>query len=151
MSSAKYAAPLLLELGPSRNLTGFLLAIYVAGYAALWTLPLPWFLPLLAGAPLYLNMRSTFKRYGTRNHPMAIRSVLWDAKGDWHLTRVDKSIVKAELMGDSFVHPALTVLNFRVVGNRRSESAVIVSDMIAANAFRQLRVRIKLGARNEAV
>jgi len=72
----------------------------------------------------------------------------WDTNDVWHLTRRDGSETKADLQGDSFVHPALTVLNFRVAGTRRRESAVIMPDTLAVDLFRKLRVRIKLHGRN---
>lgn len=150
MSSKKYAAPLSLDLGPSRSLSWLLFSLHGAGYIALWSLPLPWFIPLFGSIPMYFSLRNALGCHARRSAPTALRSVGWSANGDWRLTRTDGSSATAELLGDSFVHPVLTVLNFRIVGTRRRESAVIMRDTLAPEPFRQLRVRIKLEARNSA-
>lgn len=111
---------------------------------------MPWLIPLLGGIPMYFSLRNSIGRHARRSAPTALRSAGWSANGDWRLTRTDGSSVTAELLGDSFVHPVLTVLNFRIVGTRRRESAVIMRDTLAPEPFRQLRVRIKLEARNSA-
>jgi toxin CptA len=74
--------------------------------------------------------------------PKALTRLTWHAEGGWTLH--DKAgEYPAELQGNSFVHTALLVLNFRLKdGGRRTR--VLMGDEIDAEQMRQLRARLSV-------
>lgn len=56
------------------------------------------------------------------------------ASGNWH---------EAQLGTEQFVNPRLTIVSYRCEGTRWTRHVVIVADMLDAEAFRELRVRLK--------
>jgi toxin CptA len=55
-------------------------------------------------------------------------------RGEWR---------ECEVLGSTYVTAFLTVLNFRVSGARRVRSVVLMSDSMAADDFRRLRVWLR--------
>lgn len=81
-----------------------------------------------------------------RRHPVfghgarAITRMVWHADGRWTLHQGSRSL-DAELLGSSYVHSALLVLNFREKGGRR-HTRVLFGDETAPEALRRLRARL---------
>lgn len=171
MSSARYATPLRLELRPSRRLA-LGLALGYGGAAAL-----VWFLPLAWGwcAPASLLIAAAGLRAGAMQlwGAEAVAAMIWGPGDEWTLLRRDGSRRRCRLLPGSYVHPQLAVLRFREETERdarppkmrplsfmskgglslflRTRALVLLPDGVDAEAFRRLRVRLRLegtGARD---
>ena len=70
--------------------------------------------------------------------------IAWDANDEWLLFHQDGERSSALLLGDSYIHPKLTVLRFKVEGRFWAKSVVLLTDNVDLQAFRHLRVRLKL-------
>lgn len=137
-SCAKYAR-LDLEPRPSRRLTWLLAAAHTAGAACLW----------LTGLPLWVCGLGTLlvsaEWYRVRRQVVSDRSVrvLWE-NGQWRLIDRGGESGPVALCGDSYVHPQLIILNFRLP-RRRRRSVVLLSDSLPAQDLRRLRVVLRTG------
>ena len=86
--------------------------------------------------------------FGLRRHPVfgfgpkALTRLTWHTEGGW--TVHDKAgEYSAELQGNSYVHSALLVLNFRLKnGTRRTR--VLMGDEVEAEQMRQLHARLSV-------
>ena len=90
----------------------------------------------------------SINRYALLKAGNAIVKVNWNGYGDWSLMTNNGLEYNASLQNDTFVHPNLTVLNFKREDNKKC-SVVIFPDMIDKEIFRQLRVRLKLDKNKE--
>jgi toxin CptA len=86
---------------------------------------------------------------GLRWHPVfglgrkAITRMIWHAEGGWTLRDAAGGDSAAELLGSSFVHPVLLVLNFRLKqGGRRTR--VLLGDELDPELMRRLRARLSV-------
>ena len=85
----------------------------------------------------------------TRRHPVfgfgprALTRLTWHAQGGWTLHDASGASVEAELQGNSLVHDALIVLNFRVKDGR-TRSRALLGDELEPEMFRRLRARLAL-------
>jgi toxin CptA len=90
-------------------------------------------------ASLVYELRMTALRLGA-NAVIALRISSDNAfsvqrrRGEWR---------ECEVLGSTYVTAFLTVLNFRVSGARRVRSVVLMSDSMAADDFRRLRVWLR--------
>lgn len=136
--SATYATPLALQLEVSRRLRWFLVGINLLGALALLSLPwpLPWRLALCL-------IPVTSLLYGFNRWLLAYR-LLW-REHDW-LIESPRFSGRAWLQGDTLVTPWLTLLSFRLENGRRL-SVPVLPDAVHRDAFRRLRVRLKVNGR----
>lgn len=74
-----------------------------------------------------------------------IASAQLRSDGSWSLQCGDGVRAQAHLEGESVVLSWITILNFRTTDGRR-RSLLLLPDNIDGNAFRRLRVRLRLGA-----
>lgn len=74
----------------------------------------------------------------------AITRVIWHADGGWLVFRGAREY-KAELQDNSLIHPALTVLNFRLLDGGRA-ARVLAGGEAEAEQLRRLRARLSLRA-----
>jgi toxin CptA len=141
MSSRACVPRLSIERRPSGSLAAFLIAVHAAAGGALAATPLPaWVhVTLLAAtvASLVHGLATQALVRGTR----ACRELTWESSGEWTLRRGSEPLA-ARLLGTSFVHPRLVVLNFRLARGRAS--VVLPFDGVDAEVFRRLRVRLVL-------
>ncbi|NGY04436.1 protein YgfX [Solimonas terrae] len=72
----------------------------------------------------------------------ALTRVIWHADGQWSVFRGAREY-KAELLDNSLAHPALTVLNFRLIEGGRA-ARVIAGDEATPELLRRLRARLSL-------
>lgn len=142
MSLSGYAPTLCLERRPSLVLAGALLALHGAAVGVAWVLALPaWMqiaLTLGIGFSLLLGLNEQALLHGRR----AVKRLVWEKTGEWALERGGLQL-RARLLGSSFVHPRLVILNFNL-GGRRTCSVVLPWDSVDAQTFRRLRVRLGL-------
>lgn len=142
MSSNNFASTIDLTPGPSMRAFKLLFWLHVIPIAIL-----PF---AMKEGPVMLGLLGliALSWFGLRRHPVfgfgpkALVRLTWHAEGGW--TVHDKlGEYPAELQGNSYVHNALLVLNFRLKnGGRRTR--VLVGDEIDAEQMRQLRARLSV-------
>ncbi|WP_148665414.1 protein YgfX [Sulfurifustis variabilis] len=141
--SARFGASLTIVLGPSHRLAGLLGIAYGGAIAIALLLPVPWLvrgaIALVLAFGLYLALRTHAYR-STAGTVNALEfgadgtcSVRFSGAGQWTECELEHS----------WVHPRLALLSLRVAGARRARVA-IAADAIPAEAFRRLRVRLRL-------
>lgn len=144
MSSQKYAAPLALEIAPSWWLGALLLSVHAMTITLLFLLPdLPITLSIVLAAALAVHAGFSVLHHALLRTPRSVVRLLWNAEDVWILTLRDRTTVETQLVPGSFVHPLLTVLNFRITRWRRAP-VVIFPGRVDAEVFRKLRVRLRL-------
>jgi hypothetical protein len=134
--SRTYATPLELELSPSKRQRKLLL--FINALAAISILLLPWHFLLRLVFLVSVLLLSYFLRYKTS----ACKRIVWQSGNHWLLT-IDDVTSEAVLLPETLVSFWLVILLFRLEGGRRC-SVLIWPDSVHADAFRRLRVRLKL-------
>ncbi len=127
-----FPLPLRVTLNPSRQLRLWLAGLHMVAGFALWLadLPMTW---QGAGTVLLAASLAYYRRPGT---PVTLRgksdgSLEIQREGDWE---------QIELLPDSLVLPALTVLRYRVAGQRWVRTLLVLADSLPWEDFRRLRV-----------
>ena len=77
-------------------------------------------------------------------HPRSVRRLRWGSGGRWQVGSRDGQELSATLSPDSFVRPWLTILRLRPESGGLVRNVVLLPDMLDAEAFRRLRVRLRL-------
>jgi hypothetical protein len=144
MSSTAFATPLNLELRPSRRLAGFLLAAHGGALALLPFTSLPLWAMITVGLAVLASLTRLLPRFATLGHPDAVTRLVWPAGDEWQLSSRGGQQDSGVLLPGAYVHPSLVILPFRTGRGRRS--VPILPDMLDADSFRRLRVRLGLHA-----
>jgi toxin CptA len=141
MSSPPFDATIDLALRPSSRAIVWLFWLH-AGVLALTLAAVP------AGAPMAgMAVAVAASWFWTRRHPVfgygrrALARLVWHADGTWLLHEATGATLEAELLGDSLVHDALLVLNFRLPDGRR-RSRALLGDETDEESLRRLRARL---------
>lgn len=142
MSSNSFASTIDLSPGPSMRAFKLLFWLHVI---PIGILPFA-----MQQGPMMLGLLAliALSWFSLRRHPVfgfgpkALTRLTWHAEGGW--TVYDKAgEYPAELQGNSTIHNALLVLNFRLKnGTRRTR--VLMGDEIDAEQMRQLRARLSV-------
>jgi toxin CptA len=140
--SGTFAATVDLRLKPSLRA---LRAVFVLHVICLVLLPLAmqpgWPMIVLVaafGASWFALRHSAVLGFNSK----AVTRVIWHADGNWSVFRGAREY-KAELRDNSIVHPALTVLNFKLLDGGRA-TRLIAGDEADAELLRRLRARLAL-------
>jgi len=104
-------------------------------------LPVPWWLCLALTFLVVSSFWNQFRRQVLRSAPQAITALEWRADGSWLLTARNGNNMNLALKADSYVHPALVILNFSGAGYRLF-SVVLFRDSLDDDSFRRLRLRL---------
>jgi len=144
--SGQYATPLQLDIGPSRSLLAWLLLLHAAALTVLALLPLPLPAVLALAVSVLLSLAWHWRLRLSPRHPDAIRGLRWEADGECVLRLASGEQLNARLARHAFVMPWLVILYFQ----GRPRQLVLLPDMLAAQAFRQLRVRLRLELQQHA-
>lgn len=81
--------------------------------------------------------------------PRALTRLTWHAESTWTLHDAGGARVEAELLGNSYVHPALLVLNFSLKsGGRRTRA--LFGDEADEELLRRLRARLSTAEPTES-
>ena len=75
-----------------------------------------------------------------------VRGLRLTGDGRWFLRLQEGVEVEAQLAQPVLVHPGLTILRFRC-GDGRARSVLLLGDSVDENAWRRLRVRLRLDSR----
>ncbi len=133
--------PLVIVLKPSRILAVILLIAHAVSGVLILMLPLALWLKLVGIAVIVLASFYYVRRYALLRTPTAVRELRMLSEGRLEIFRSDWQ--SAELVGEQFSHPMLTIIRCRTETDRWPVSIVILSDMLDAESFRALRVRLK--------
>jgi len=136
----QYATPLQFEIGPSRRMAGWLLLLHAAALPVVALLPLPWPARLALAGAVLLSLAWYWRLHVSPHYPQAVRGLRWEADGNCILLLACGEQLTARLAGRAFVLPWLVILYF----NGRPRRLVLLPDMLAAQQFRQLRVRLRM-------
>ena len=157
MSLNGYANPLHLDLSPSLLSAVVLIVLHLLAMVCIFLLPFPVFYLLATGLLLVHSLWQTLLNV-LLIHKSAITSLVWKNDNDWLVNLRSGELVYANLLSSSYVHPDMTVLNFRlqrqnkmvsgflseIVSRYQSKSVVLLTDNIDKDSFRRLRVRLKI-------
>ena len=143
MSSNTYAAPLALEIAPSVPFALMLACAHGGVVMVLAMLPLPGWMLWVLTVCVVAHAVYSIRRHALLHDAKSVVRVLWDAQDQWTLTRRDGTECSAKLLPGSYLHPTLTVLNYKV-SNWYRTSVVILPQRVDAEDFRKLRVRMML-------
>jgi len=145
MLSRPFDKALHLELTASPMLAILLLALHLIAISSLVIITpfigFGWFLliPVFIYSAFYY-----FKKYILLSSNSSVVSVSQSTDGDWSLILGDQSECYVDLCDDSYVHPLLVILNFKVEGSYRRISLPLFKDALGAETHRQLRSRLRL-------
>jgi toxin CptA len=134
-------APLSVSFNPSRTLATILIAAHGASGIVLVILPLPLWLKVAGVAIVLIATWHYLRHYALLNTPNAVHELRLLPDGKVDILRSDWQ--SARLTGEQFVHPLLTIVRCRVENRRWPIAIVILPDMLDAESFRMLRVRLK--------
>ncbi len=141
ISCLMISTPLSISLKPSRTLMMILLFAHAASGILLTILPLPIWLKS-AGVVLVLVAAWQYVRhYALLNTKNAVRELRMLPNARLDIFRTDWQ--SAQLLGEQFIHPYLTIIRCRVESRGWPITIVILPDMLDAESFRTLRVRLK--------
>ena len=142
----KFEQPLQIELQPSRQLARLSLLVHLLG-ALLWLLvSLPTGYKLLVLLFIAGHAWHFYRLQSVAIRKSSVSGISWDGRRGWRIYNPAKGWQSAALHTPVFVHSRLVAARFRVA-KFRSCSAVIVSDRLASEEFRRLRVRLLQSAR----
>ena len=146
MSSTVSEIPLSIEIKPSRLLTVYVLCIHAA--ATLVATILPVSLWIMCGMLLLLLMSCavTYTRRINLHTRNAVVGLERRPDGAWQIHLKDGSAHQVNLLPDSYLHPELLVLNFKLCSGKR-RSVVLARDSADSTSLRRLRVALALGVR----
>jgi hypothetical protein len=148
--SRTYATPLRLEPGVSRRLDGFLALSHGVSLAVLPFCGLPP-LPVAAMAlSVVLSWLRTRRRDAQRRDPDAIHALVWEEGNRCRLSLRSGQETGATLRPFVFMQPWLVILHFRR-DDGRAARLVLLPDMLDADSFRRLRVRLLIDMKHLAV
>lgn len=145
MSSNTYAAPLALEIAPSLSMAAALAGAHAGALGVLAMLPAPGWIIAALTISVMVHAVYSIRRHALLRDARSVVRVLWDVQGHWTLTQRDGTAFSAKLLPGSYLHPTLTVLNFKV-SHWHHTSVVILPRRVEAEDFRKLRVRLMLAS-----
>ncbi len=144
MSSKRSAEHLDLELNLSYWLTALLIIVHSGAIVVLIVSSLRWHPAILVGVPaVAVSFVDACRTHLLRRGRRALRRLRRDGRGRWWVQGDEDRLRPAQLLPGSHVHPLLTVLSFRVEGQRRTRSAVLFADAADPELLRRLRVRLR--------
>ena len=139
MSSVKSALPISLKLFPSRLLMAGMLACHSLALASLAVTAIPLLIAWALAGFVVASLVVCYACYGNARSRWFIERVYCTAEG-WSLRTADGCDRPARLL-ESYVHPRLLILNFRL-GRFARRSLLVLPDSADASEIRRIRVRL---------
>ncbi len=135
--------PLRLTPHYSNQLLGYLLATHLIALLTVITVVRPWWFAVGLVVVTLFSLIHSYQRHLQYRGKNTLRSAEINGQNEWRIQQADGAEVAAQLQSNSYIHPRLSVLNFRNEQGRR-QSLVLLPDGIDAAIFRRLRVRLKM-------
>lgn len=155
MSSKKSATTLHIELQPSKLAAIVLLSMHAGAVVVVSTLAVTSIVKLVLILLVISSALVSLNKAGwlvfAERWPMLfgfcqrVEKLVWDDSHDWYIYTRNAGITEAQLLGSSYYHLRLVVLNFKLKKSRgilRYRSVVIPFDAVDEETFRQVRVRL---------
>jgi len=142
--SAKCAVPFRIILKRSFILNGALLFMYLGTFYWLSAFNLNIAIKLVLFAVITAGFVTHVRQYLLRNSKRSVNNLLWQDQNQWQLTTATGEMIKARLLGSSFVNPWLIVLNFKPEQGGRMLPVVIMSDGVNRTTFRRLSAKLRM-------
>jgi hypothetical protein len=127
-------------LRSSRQAALWLLPVHVAGVAVLPFTSLPVWGQVASVLAVAASLAWHWPRHVSRRHS-PLRTFVWQAGSDCKLVHPDGTTRAGTLAPRAFVMPWLVIVYYRQ--GTRHHSLFILPDMLPADTFRRLRVRLK--------
>ena len=137
-------APITIELRSSYRLAWLLGAAHGGAVVLLATLPLSWWLIVIASAPVIASALSTIIRQALRRGRQTVKALQLSDRETLRARTGDGTWHGGRLLGSSTVGAGLTVLNLRL-DDGGTKHVVITGDSIDSADFRHLRVWLRWG------
>ena len=130
---------------PSRQLSLFIWCSHLLAFGLILMLSISVWLRAAIAILVVLSLFHHRNTHVKRSNVSAINSVEWDGGEEWLLFMAKGNKRRARLLGSSYVHPWLMVLNFSSEGGYpRPSSLILMPDALDAVMQRRLRVRLRL-------
>ena len=142
-SSQRFAVPFRFGLRGSLILAGLLSIVYGAAIVVTANLALPIVIKVIAVVMVLAWLIHQLRRHVLFKGRRAVSTMIWEGGDQWQLISPAGMSREARLLGNSFAHPWLVVLNFRVEGESRLRSVVMMIDSTDSTAFRRLLMRMR--------
>ena len=153
-SSSKYAVPFRINLKTSFILNGALLFMYLGAFYWLFVFDLNLLVKAGLTAALLGGLIIHSRQYLFKNSKRAVTNMVWLEQNLWQLDTAVGESIDARLLGSSFMHPWLIILNFKPEHGGRMLPVVVMPDSVDSTTFRRLCAKLKLyggGMTGEAV
>lgn len=147
MSSSASAATVDVAIRPSRTLAGVLAAAHGGAIVCVMITALPLWARLSLTVLVAAGLWHSLTRYVLQRRPDAITGLRCDGDGRWFVRWRTGVVEPVSLLPDSYLHPAVVVVNLRVEADRRRRAVILLADNVDPESFRRLRVCLKLGKR----
>jgi hypothetical protein len=118
----------------------WLLMLHAATLAVVMLQPWPLLASLALSAVVLLSLAGHWRLQLSPRYPHAVRGLHWEADGKCTLRLASGEQRDVRPAGHAFVMPWLVILYFQ----GRPRYLVLLPDMLEAEAFRRLRVRLRL-------
>lgn len=112
-----------------------------------WQIKVVIFLLVIINLYWVLYKRGVRVPYSTSLFGSLYCRIVWGSDNDWQLIKSDGNKYAASLLGSSYVHRQLLVLNFKINGKswyNRYQTFVLLPDCVDADCFRRLCARLRL-------
>lgn len=143
MSWQKYAAPLILEVKPSRKVCGFALATLLATLALILFLPLSWYINLALFSAVGAYGVFEWRRLTGDTRSGRIVQIVWDDGDAWWLHSADGREVAATLLPATYIQTFVIILQLRRADTGRRFGHILLDDNCDVETLRRLRVRLR--------
>lgn len=141
--SGRSAASLNVVLGPSRLLAWLLVAAHGGAGAIAVILPIAWPARLAVAAVVAVSLYVALRDHAFRRSGRAVVGLEIGGEGTYAVRFANEREWCACEIADSWVHPKLALLGLHCDG-RRYVRLAIAADALPSEAFRRLRVRLRL-------
>jgi len=137
----RFTLPVLIFIKPSPVLAGGIVAIHLGAALALCAADLYWQVKCLVMLMIAASLTHALLTYILQKHPDTPVQLLLTAGAEWWLTCVSGQTFPVQLLPAAFVHPLCTVLSFQ--GAEQHYTVILTPDVVDADMFRRLRVRLR--------
>lgn len=97
---------------------------------------------LLISVGVVYSLGNALKQHVLMHGQNSITELIWDINGKWRLLAQDGKRLNVRLLGSTYLHTRIVVLNFDVDGSKRS--FILLPDALDPDTFRKLRVRLQI-------
>ena len=135
-------SPVRVRLWASRRLAMLMVLLYGGALLLLMFFAVAWWLKAVIAVTMVVSWGLSWRQHVMLRGRRAVTEIRWNGS-DWRLSTAMGQDIVASLLGTTFVHHWLVVLNFKVAGQRRMWPVLIFPDGADPDDFRRLTVRVR--------